>query len=229
MALHPSPLPASWAVGSSSSSLGRRRGRPRQWQTVWRCPMAGTPGTAGAAAPAGMLSLMRPALLLQRTLRLRTTGGLRVRQGLLLMAVAVCCQMHATECVYFPLTVSAPQPWLPFAAHARSTSWTALRRAVLPPVITPTSPLLPLLGCCCCCAAGNFRVVHRAAKALGGVPEMLSSKDFAEHGPDERAVILYVAFLCGRLLECSKDDRAAHILQRAWRQSRANTAGARGC
>ncbi|WIA17340.1 hypothetical protein OEZ85_014203 [Tetradesmus obliquus] len=73
--------------------------------------------------------------------------------------------------------------------------------------------------------AGNFRVVHRAAKALGGVPEMLSSKDFAEHGPDERAVILYVAFLCGRLLECSKDDRAAHIIQRAWRQSRANTAG----
>jgi hypothetical protein len=74
--------------------------------------------------------------------------------------------------------------------------------------------------------AGNFRVVHRAAKALGGVPEMLSSKDFAEHGPDERAVILYVAFLCSRLLECSKDDRAAHIIQRAWRQSRANTAGA---
>lgn len=69
------------------------------------------------------------------------------------------------------------------------------------------------------------RLVHRAAKALGGVPEMLSSKDFAEHGPDERAVILYVAFLCSRLLECSKDDRAAHIIQRAWRLSKAKTAG----
>jgi hypothetical protein len=75
--------------------------------------------------------------------------------------------------------------------------------------------------------AGNFRAVHRAAKALGGVPEMLSAKDFAEHGPDERAVILYVAFLCGRLLECSKDDRAAHIIQTAWRQGKAKTAGER--
>jgi len=73
--------------------------------------------------------------------------------------------------------------------------------------------------------AGNFRAVHRAAKALGAVPEMLSSKDFAEHGPDERAVILYVAFLCSRLLECSKDDRAAHIIQTAWRQTKAKSAG----
>lgn len=76
--------------------------------------------------------------------------------------------------------------------------------------------------------AGNFRAVHRAAKALGGVPEMLSAKDFAEHGPDERAVILYVAFLCSRLLECSKDDRAAHIIQTAWRQTKAKSAGTPG-
>jgi hypothetical protein len=74
--------------------------------------------------------------------------------------------------------------------------------------------------------AANFRAVHRAAKALGGVPEMLSAKDFAEHGPDERAVILYVAFLCTRLLECSKDDRAAHIIQTAWRQAKSKSAGA---
>jgi hypothetical protein len=77
--------------------------------------------------------------------------------------------------------------------------------------------------------AGNFRAVHRAAKALGGVPEMLSAKDFAEHGPDERAVILYVAFLCTRLLECSKDDRAAHIIQTAWRQAKSKSAGEVPC
>jgi hypothetical protein len=71
----------------------------------------------------------------------------------------------------------------------------------------------------------NFRTVHRAAEALGCVPEMLSSKDFAEHGPDERTVILYAAFLCSRLLECSRDDRAAHIIQCAWRQRKASTAG----
>jgi hypothetical protein len=73
--------------------------------------------------------------------------------------------------------------------------------------------------------AANFKLVHRAAKALGSVPEMLSSRDFSEHGPDERAVILYVAFLCSRLLECSRDDRAAHIIQRAWRQYLGKTAG----
>lgn len=71
----------------------------------------------------------------------------------------------------------------------------------------------------------NYRAVHRAAKALGAVPEMLSSRDYAEHGPDERAVILYVAFLSSRLLDCSKDDRAAHIIQRAWRQYKSKAAG----
>lgn len=76
--------------------------------------------------------------------------------------------------------------------------------------------------------AANFKAVHRAAKALGCVPEMLSARDFADHGPDERTVILYVAFLCSRLLECSKDDRAAHVIQCAWRQRKANAAGACG-
>lgn len=73
--------------------------------------------------------------------------------------------------------------------------------------------------------AGNYKAVHRAAKALGAIPEMLTSKDHAEHGPDERAVILYVAFLCSRLLDCSKDDRAAHIIQRAWHQYKSKIAG----
>lgn len=74
--------------------------------------------------------------------------------------------------------------------------------------------------------SANFRAVHRAARALGGVPEMLSARDHAEHGPDERAVILYAAFLCSRLLECCKDDRAAHIIQQAWRRHVAGSAGA---
>lgn len=73
--------------------------------------------------------------------------------------------------------------------------------------------------------ARNFAAFHRAAKSLGGVPAMLSSTDIAEHGPDERAVILYVAFLCSRLLEISKEDRAAHIIQRSWRARCASTVG----
>ncbi|KAK9814207.1 hypothetical protein WJX72_002306 [[Myrmecia] bisecta] len=47
----------------------------------------------------------------------------------------------------------------------------------------------------------NFALVQDAAKALGDIPLMLSSNDFAEHGPDEKAVITYMAFLCSRLLE----------------------------
>ena len=75
--------------------------------------------------------------------------------------------------------------------------------------------------------AKNFAMVHRAAKSLGAVPEMLSSKDFADHGPDERAVILYVAFLCSRLLEVSKEERAAHTIQCAW-QAHKNRAVGKG-
>jgi hypothetical protein len=73
--------------------------------------------------------------------------------------------------------------------------------------------------------AANFSAVHRAARTLGGVPEMLSPSDWAEHGPDERAVMLYLGFLCARLLDCSKEERAAHAIQSAWRESRARRAG----
>jgi abnormal spindle-like microcephaly-associated protein len=73
--------------------------------------------------------------------------------------------------------------------------------------------------------ARNFGMVHRAAKSLGAVPEMLSSKDFADHGPDERAVILYVAFLCSRLLEVSKEERAAHTIQCAWQAHKNRAVG----
>ncbi len=73
--------------------------------------------------------------------------------------------------------------------------------------------------------ARNFAALHRAAKTLGAVPEMLSSSDFADHGPDEKAVILYVAFLCSRLLESSKEERSAHIIQRAWSAHRAGAVG----
>jgi len=80
--------------------------------------------------------------------------------------------------------------------------------------------------------AANFKLVHRAAKALGSVPEMLSSRDFSEHGPDERAVILYVAFLCSRLLECSRDDRRGSHCTRGhggstWAESAGKTPSAR--
>lgn len=45
--------------------------------------------------------------------------------------------------------------------------------------------------------ARNFAAVHRAAKTLGGVPEMLSAADCSEHGPDEKVRV------SGRGLACA--------------------------
>jgi hypothetical protein len=63
----------------------------------------------------------------------------------------------------------------------------------------------------------NFDLVHEAAARLGRVPEMLSASDFAG-GLDEQSVILYVAHLCSRLLEISKQDRAAAVITGAMRR-----------
>lgn len=54
---------------------------------------------------------------------------------------------------------------------------------------------------------------------------MLSGEDWEVAGPDEKAVFGYVAFLAARLLEASKDDRAALTLQRLWRARQRRSAG----
>ena len=71
----------------------------------------------------------------------------------------------------------------------------------------------------------NFALVAGAAAALGNVPELLSAVQLATQGPDERATLLYAAFLCRALLEASADDRAAMTLQCAWRAHRARQPG----
>ncbi|GAX74174.1 hypothetical protein CEUSTIGMA_g1623.t1 [Chlamydomonas eustigma] len=63
----------------------------------------------------------------------------------------------------------------------------------------------------------NFSMVHQAARRIGRVPEMLSPDDFAD-GLDEQSVVLYVAHLCARLLEISKEERAACIITQAMRK-----------
>lgn len=44
-------------------------------------------------------------------------------------------------------------------------------------------------------------------------------------GPDERAVILFLALLCRRLLDVSKEQRAATVIQRAWRRRQGQRPG----
>eukprot|EP00210_Caulerpa_lentillifera_P009279 g8844.t1 len=63
----------------------------------------------------------------------------------------------------------------------------------------------------------NFSTVFSIMRALGGIPETISASDFEEQGPEESAVQLYVAFMCARLLQVSKEERAALTIQKMWK------------
>lgn len=66
----------------------------------------------------------------------------------------------------------------------------------------------------------NLRLACDAAQALGDVPPVLAAPGLLQHGPDERSIIIFVAFLCARVLEVSKEDRAAQRLQHCFRHRR---------
>jgi hypothetical protein len=73
----------------------------------------------------------------------------------------------------------------------------------------------------------NFELLSSALASLGGVPQgMVSPED--DHGsgggsgdPDERAVALMLGFLSARLIEVSREERAARRVQHEWRAWRA--------
>ncbi|KAF9570773.1 hypothetical protein EC968_001423 [Mortierella alpina] len=65
----------------------------------------------------------------------------------------------------------------------------------------------------------NYRLLHNKVQALGGVPITLRHSDMSSVGvPDEKAVILFVTYLCARLMHLNKDIRAAKTIQRIWRK-----------
>jgi hypothetical protein len=45
-----------------------------------------------------------------------------------------------------------------------------------------------------------------------------AGEDAAQHGPDGRVALLFLAFLCRRLLEAFAEERAAMVVQRIWRR-----------
>eukprot|EP00210_Caulerpa_lentillifera_P005671 g5423.t1 len=63
----------------------------------------------------------------------------------------------------------------------------------------------------------NFSSVFSIMRRLGGIPETISALDFEESGPEETAVMLYVSFMCARLLQVSKEERAALTIQKMWK------------
>ncbi|KAF9984582.1 hypothetical protein BGZ65_000089 [Modicella reniformis] len=65
----------------------------------------------------------------------------------------------------------------------------------------------------------NYRLLNNKVQALGGVPITLRHTDMSNVGvPDEKAVILFITYLCARLMHLNKDIRAAKIIQRMWRK-----------
>ncbi|KAF9333100.1 hypothetical protein BG006_004013 [Podila minutissima] len=65
----------------------------------------------------------------------------------------------------------------------------------------------------------NYRLLQSKVQALGGVPVSLRHSDLSNVGiPDEKAVILFVTYLCARLMHLNKDIRAAKTIQRIWRK-----------
>ncbi|GMH42258.1 hypothetical protein BSKO_10177 [Bryopsis sp. KO-2023] len=63
----------------------------------------------------------------------------------------------------------------------------------------------------------NFRAVLSAMQTLGGVPETVSPTDYQHNGPHEEGMVIFVSFLCARLIDVSKEERAAIMIQRSWR------------
>ncbi|XP_044288301.1 abnormal spindle-like microcephaly-associated protein isoform X2 [Varanus komodoensis] len=66
----------------------------------------------------------------------------------------------------------------------------------------------------------NFQLINAAVSDLGGVPAMIHHSDMSNTIPDEKVVITYVSFLCSRLLDLSKEIRAARLIQSTWRNYR---------
>jgi hypothetical protein len=71
----------------------------------------------------------------------------------------------------------------------------------------------------------NLQLAQAAAQALGDVPPILSAPGFLEHGPDEKAIVVFLSFLCARVLEVSKEDRAAQVIQHFFRQRKSHQPG----
>ncbi|XP_043936192.1 abnormal spindle-like microcephaly-associated protein [Protopterus annectens] len=64
----------------------------------------------------------------------------------------------------------------------------------------------------------NFEIVSTAVAELGGVPAMVHHAEMSNTIPDEKVVVVFLTFLCARLLDLRKEARAARVIQAAWRK-----------
>lgn len=93
------------------------------------------------------------------------------------------------------------------------------------PGIMPKSDILPTKSCIKGMKSTsiikherqNFVSANSKILDIGGIPNVLAISD-SENIPDERAMIINIAYLCARLLESSTEIRAASLIQKAFRR-----------
>jgi len=70
----------------------------------------------------------------------------------------------------------------------------------------------------------NLEIARKAASHLGGVPDLLEQLIMDCNScsclPEERTVIMFLAYLCSRLMESRNEFRAVSTIQRAWRNKK---------
>eukprot|EP00741_Cyanophora_paradoxa_P008483 tig00001335_g8208.t1 len=67
----------------------------------------------------------------------------------------------------------------------------------------------------------NARLVLSLARSIGGVPPLVRAEDLVRPAvPDERCVVMFVAYLARRLLDLSTECSAALAIQRLWKRRR---------
>ena len=64
----------------------------------------------------------------------------------------------------------------------------------------------------------NLEEFSDKLSSLGGIPTLPPSSDFFQTGPNEKVVIMYLAYLCGQQLELREEIRAAVVIQRAYKR-----------
>ena len=67
-------------------------------------------------------------------------------------------------------------------------------------------------------AKSNLDLFCDKMSSLGGIPSLPPSSDFHQTGPNEKVVVMYVAYLCAQQLELREEIRAAIAIQRAFRR-----------
>jgi len=64
----------------------------------------------------------------------------------------------------------------------------------------------------------NFKLLFTKVSELGGVPILISPGDMSNTIPDEKVTATFIGYLAARLLDLSREIKAARVIQLAWRR-----------